>query len=99
MAVFAMLSIYSWQYDHLSLSTVCMAIAINIKMSALLLVPGYLLTIAFQRGLIQSLVSLAAIIFLQAAIAFEFLMSNPSAYFKMAYNFERVFLKVEQVNF
>lgn len=36
---------------------------------------------------------------LQILIGIEFILKNSKAYFSMAYNFERDFLKVEQVNF
>ena len=80
-------------------STVLMALAINIKMSALLLVPGYLLTISFSRGIVPSILSFVGIIGLQVLIGIEFIMTNAKAYYQMAYNFDRVFMKQEQVNF
>ena len=81
------------------LSTILFAIAINIKMSALLMIPGYLLTVAFDAGLIKALISLVSMLALQIIFGLEFIMVNSQAYFQMSYNFERVFLKVEQVNF
>jgi alpha-1,3-mannosyltransferase len=68
-------------------------------MSALLMIPGYALTVAFEAGLIRAILSVAWVIALQVIIGIEFLMANPQAYFSMAYNFDRVFLKQEQVNF
>ena len=47
MILFALASIHLWQYEYLWISSILMAIAINVKMSALLYLPGYLLTIAF----------------------------------------------------
>jgi len=99
MMVFCLLAIWAWQNKHLSLSTLFFAVAINIKMSALLIIPGYLLTVAFHAGIIRAILSLIAVIMLQVVFGLEFILVNSSAYFQMSYNFERVFLKVEQVNF
>ena len=76
-----------------------MGLAINIKMSAILIVPGFLLVVAFSRGLILSLVTLAVMIGMQIVIGLEFLLVNKEAYLSMSYNFERRFVKLEQVNF
>ena len=76
-----------------------MGIAINIKMSALLMVPGYVLTIAMEGGLINVVVSLVIMVALQVLIGLEFILANKDAYFSMAYNFDRVFMMTEQVNF
>lgn len=81
------------------LSAILMGLAINIKMSAILLVPGYLLVVAFSRGLVLSLTTLAIMIGMQVVIGLEFLMVNKEAYLSMSYNFDRRFQKIEQVNF
>jgi hypothetical protein len=47
MIVFALASINFWQHGYLWVSSILLGIAINVKMSALLYLPGYLLTIAF----------------------------------------------------
>jgi len=99
MVVFCLLAIFAWQHQHLLLSTVLFAVAVNIKMSALLILPGYFLTVAFSAGILKTLLSLIAIIVLQVIFGLEFILTNPTAYFNMSYNFDRVFLKVEQVNF
>jgi len=74
-------------------SSVLFGIAVNIKMSALLLLPGYLLTVSFQCGIIRTLFSLIIILALQVIIGLEFILVNPKAYFQMSYNFDRVFEK------
>lgn len=81
------------------MSSFLFAVAINIKMSALLYMPGYLLTVAFDCGIIRTVLTLLFILGLQILFGLEFLLVNKAAYFQMSYNFERVFLKVEQVNF
>lgn len=93
------MAIHLWQYGYLWISATLLGIAVNIKMSALLMIPGYALTVAFEAGLIRAVLSVVYIIGLQVLIGIEFLLANPKAYFTMAYNFDRVFLKQEQVNF
>jgi uncharacterized membrane protein len=66
-----------------------MGIAINVKMSALLYLPGYLLTIAFQNGIIKTMASFVLIFALQIIIGLEFILVNSKAYFSMSYNFDR----------
>ena len=62
MMIFCLLGIYAWQKAHLVMSTFLFAIAINIKMSALLIIPGYLLTVAYDAGLIKAILSLITMI-------------------------------------
>ena len=64
MVVFCLLAILAWQNHNLILSTVLFAVAVNIKMSALLILPGYLLTVAFEAGIVKTLLSLLSIIIL-----------------------------------
>ena len=47
MIVFALMAIYAWQHGSMILSSILFGIAVNIKMSALLLLRGYLLTVSF----------------------------------------------------
>lgn len=61
MVVFCLAAILVWQHQHLLLSAVLFAIAVNIKMSALLMIPGYLLTVAFDAGLLRALLTLVLI--------------------------------------
>lgn len=63
------------------------------------MIPGFLLTVAFNSGILKSLLSLVSMGALQVLFGLEFIMVNKEAYFQMSYNFDRVFLKVEQVNF
>lgn len=99
MVVVALLAIRCWQKSQLILASILLGIAVNIKMSALLMLPGFFLTVAIEGGIGRVIISLLIIIGLQFLIGLEFIMSNSNAYFSMSYNFERVFLKVEQVNF
>ena len=71
-------------------------------MSGILLLPGYMLTIVLDGkvgGIFPLIQFLSLIILIQIVIAIEFTTTNFEAYWSMAYNFERVFLKVESVNF
>jgi len=47
MMIFCLMGIHTWQYGYLWVSTVMLGIAVNIKMSALLMIPGFMLTVAF----------------------------------------------------
>ena len=80
MVIVALAAIYMWQKGRLWVSTVLLGIAINIKMSAILLVPGYLLTVAFKCGLVKVVISFIIMFALQFLIGLEFLMVNPKAY-------------------
>ena len=75
-----------------------MALGINLKMSGLLMLPGYMLVLCFKNGLLSSLVSGFMILSLQALFGIQFLMKNPESYFNMAYNFGREFEHIEQMN-
>lgn len=99
MIVFVLFSIWAFQNHLLWTSAILFGVAVNIKMSALLMLPGFLLVLDFKFGLVRTLLALGVIVGLQALIGLEFLLENPEAYLKMSYNFERAFLKVEQVNF
>jgi uncharacterized membrane protein len=57
MVLAALTSIHLFQHSWLFLSTLMLGLAINIKMSALLLVPGFLLVATFERGLIIALLT------------------------------------------
>lgn len=89
MVVFCLLAILAWQNKHLVVSTLLFAVAVNIKMSALLMLPGYLLTVAFQDGIVKAILSLLSVIALQVVFGLEFILVNPTAYFNMSYNFDR----------
>jgi len=87
MVLFALFAIHFLQNGYVPISAIMLGIAINIKMSAILLIPGFLLVIAFERGLIRSLLTLFVIFVMQIIIGLEFLMVNPSAYLERSYNF------------
>lgn len=81
MMLFCLFAILAWQNRHLVLSTILFAIAINIKMSALLIIPGFLLTVALKDRLAAALLSLISMLFLQVIFGLEFILVNPKAYF------------------
>lgn len=76
MIVSALSGIHLFQYGHILLSTMLIGLAINIKMSAILMVPGFLLVVCYQKGLIISLSTLVIMVAMQILIGLEFLMVN-----------------------
>lgn len=99
MALFVQLSILGYQNGWLWLSTFLFAIAINIKMGAMLMFPGYMLAVAFDHGIARALLTLILMIALQFGFGIEFILVNADAYFSMSYNFARKFTYYEQVGF
>lgn len=95
MVLFVLAAIHLLQKQNLPTAAIMLGIAINIKGGAILLVPGFLLVIAFERGLIRSLLTLVIVLMVQIFIGLEFLLVNPKAYLNMSYNFERQFVKRE----
>jgi Gpi18-like mannosyltransferase len=79
--LFCLMAILAWQNRQLVISTFLFAVAINIKMSALLMIPGFLLTVAFNSGILKSLLSLVSMGALQVLFGLEFIMVNKEAYF------------------
>ena len=98
MIIFALIAILLWQKGQLFLSSVMLGIAINIKMSALLLLPGFALTTCIDGrhgGVVKMVISVFIMAAMQYLIGLEFINTNSKAYWSMAYNFDRVFQKVE----
>jgi alpha-1,3-mannosyltransferase len=72
--------------------------ALSIKMSILLYLPG-LLVISFKRGgLLWTLRHLSTIILSQVLLALPFLRDNPWSYFQASFDLQRVFLYKWTVN-
>jgi alpha-1,3-mannosyltransferase len=80
---------------HWKSSTVFFSIALSIKMNILLYLPGFLLVINWHFNYLATLATVFFIVAFQLAIAVPFLQTNPSGYFKMAFDFSRVFDKKE----
>lgn len=76
-------------------SVVLYSVALSIKMNILLYLPGILLAINWTYNYFATLGAVFFIIAFQLIIAIPFLQTNPSGYFKMAFDFSRVFDKKE----
>ena len=63
MVLFALLAIHLFQLKQLPIASIMLGIAVNIKMSALLMVPGFMLVVAFERGLIRALLIFVVVLF------------------------------------
>ena len=87
---FLVLSLYYWLNNRL-LAFLFFSIALSIKMSALLMLPGFLLTACFRYGPVKTLVILVFIATFQILIALPFILENPQAYFSMAFDLGRKF--------
>ena len=68
------------------------SIALSIKMNILLYLPGLLLVVNWGKNYRYTLSALVFIVCFQLIIAAPFLLTNPSGYFTMAFDFSRVFL-------
>ncbi len=74
------------------------SVALSIKMSILLYLPAVGLVLVYRGGLIRSAGYLLAAAFLQALIAWEFLLAHPQAYLLRSFDFSRAFLYKWTVN-
>ncbi|KAI0692396.1 mannosyltransferase [Cytidiella melzeri] len=74
------------------------SVAISVKMSALLYLPGILVVLFKRSGAIATLGHILVLIMSQAAIGWQFLIAYPSAYLKNSYDFGRVFFYTWTVN-
>ena len=73
------------------LSVVLYSVALSIKMNILLYLPGLLLVINWTYNYVATLSTVLFVVGFQLLIALPFLQTNPSGYFKMAFDFSRVF--------
>ena len=73
------------------LSVVLLGVAINVKMAALLIVPGYMICIAYLMGIRFAIFSILIIVIIQVLFGLEFMLINKESYLNMAYNFSRSF--------
>jgi predicted membrane-bound dolichyl-phosphate-mannose-protein mannosyltransferase len=62
MILFCLLAILAYQNHSLWLSSSLMALAINTKMSALLMLPGFLLAVDFKFGIVRTVMGLVWIV-------------------------------------
>jgi alpha-1,3-mannosyltransferase len=85
--------------DNTLISVVLLSLAINIKMSALLVVPGYMICLFYHEGIWIALLAIVSIVLVQVALGLPFLISNYKSYLDNAYNFDRKFSYGEQLFF
>lgn len=74
------------------------SIALSVKMSILLYLPGLLVIIFKRRGLATTLRQMLTILAIQALLASPFLSEDPRSYLKGAFDLGRVFLYKWTVN-
>jgi alpha-1,3-mannosyltransferase len=72
-------------------ASILYAFALQIKISAILFLPGFLLTGVFCYGLLKTFTLFGLILHIQLILAIPFLISNPYVYIGYAYNFTRKF--------
>ena len=99
MQLIALIGIYFHLRSNFWLGAFFMGCAASVKMSALLHVPGILLVVAFERGLLWAPLYLIAFFGVQLLFGLEFILKNAKGYFDMAYDFGRKFDQSESVNF
>ena len=95
----ALISIYCHLKQRFWLAILAMGFAATIKMSAFLYVPGCLLVVAFEHGILWSGVYLLSFFLVQILVGLEFILKNAKGYYLMAYDFDRKFAQSESINF
>jgi alpha-1,3-mannosyltransferase len=84
---------------HWSLGSVLFSLGVSVKMNILLFAPALLGTYLTFLGLRGTVLQLGVCAGLQVALASPFLLFDPFAYLKAAFQFNRRFLHRETVNF
>lgn len=74
------------------------SLAVSIKMSALLYLPGLLVILYKRKGLITTARLVLTMVSIQALMALEFINHDPWAYFHSAFDLSRIFLYKWTVN-
>lgn len=91
MAFFMVLFVYCQQRSHAVLAALFFACSLSIKMSAILMLPGLLLTSVFAYGIPRTFLMVLFIVAFQFVIAIPFLMENHKTYLEQSYDFSRTF--------
>ncbi|KAJ9596546.1 hypothetical protein L9F63_012445, partial [Diploptera punctata] len=81
-----------------NLASVFYSLAVSVKMNILLFAPAVLLTYLKSLGLKHTVKQLAICAFVQCFLGLPFLITNPGAYIRGAFNLGRVFLHEWTVN-
>ncbi|KAL0237782.1 hypothetical protein GEMRC1_012256 [Eukaryota sp. GEM-RC1] len=92
MALLCLLAVYLTAKKKFWLASLCFSLAISIKMSGLLFLPGFFLVLAFEKGNVFKIFNYLFNIFaVQVMLAYPFLKENYSGYISKAFEFSRVF--------
>ncbi|XP_072749503.1 lethal(2)neighbour of tid protein [Anoplolepis gracilipes] len=73
------------------LGSVLYSLAVSVKMNILLFAPALLIAYLYVLGLLKTLIHLNICAFIQLILALPFLLENPVAYIKGAFNLSRIF--------
>lgn len=96
--LFAYMSFYALIRKKYTISAILFSFAISIKMNILLFAPAYALIYYENLGLIRSVKYGGLSAITQVLLASPFLLTDPYAYIKRAFNFGRIFLHQWTVN-
>jgi alpha-1,3-mannosyltransferase len=97
--LFAKLSMLLFAKRQWNWGVVLLSVAVSVKMNAILLLPAVAVILLVHQGLLRSVVSAAIFICMQVLIGLPFLLTNPSSYLGISFNFGRVFKNKWSVNF
>lgn len=78
--LFTIFMTYALQKSHMVLATVFFALAVTCKMSALLVLPGYLFLLVCCKGLIRSIPHVVLLMTICLGVSAPFLWVNSEAY-------------------
>ncbi|KAG9318731.1 mannosyltransferase [Chiua virens] len=96
--VFVQAAILACQTAWDDLGTLLFSLALSIKMSALLYLPGLLVILFKRHGLLITIRHMALLALIQFLLAYTFLAEDASAYLQNAFDLSRVFLYKWTVN-
>lgn len=65
--------------------------ALSMKLGAILLLPGYLFILVVREGPLKALLVITLMVASNVLLALPFLLSQPQAYFRQAFDFGRLF--------
>ncbi|KAF9533522.1 dolichyl-P-Man:Man(5)GlcNAc(2)-PP-dolichyl mannosyltransferase [Crepidotus variabilis] len=92
------IAILLFQTESYKLGMVFFSLALSVKMSILLYLPGLLVIVFIRKGLASTLQLLLILVATQVRFAMDFLVKDPWAYLHAAFDFGRVFLYKWTVN-
>ncbi|EMD38437.1 glycosyltransferase family 58 protein [Gelatoporia subvermispora B] len=95
---FVQAAILAYAYGQNIIGTALFSYALSVKMCALLYLPGLLVVLFKQHGLLATAAHVATIITSQLAIGLPFLRQYPRSYLLRSYDISRIFLYKWTVN-